>query len=209
MLNGSGSIVARYSYDAYGNTTLVSGTNLATFQYANYYTHQPSGLNLTKFRAYDPSDGRWLSRDSLKDAEIMQTPNLYEYVGNSPIELIDPLGMEWTCDAWILERHGALEGEDVQEELVAVTPWAFKTIIVVPWARASYSISERYDRYHVTGTQRQYNYYKRVCYNTCDPSQQVVEHNAWYDTKTIDRYEVVSEFKKETLITLIPWRAIP
>ena len=31
MVNSSGTIVARYSYDPYGNTTLVSGTNIATF----------------------------------------------------------------------------------------------------------------------------------------------------------------------------------
>jgi hypothetical protein len=38
MLNSSGSIVARYSYDPYGQTTLVSGTNLATKQYTEKVT---------------------------------------------------------------------------------------------------------------------------------------------------------------------------
>ena len=37
MLNSSGAIVARYSYDPYGRATLVSGTNLATKQYAGDY----------------------------------------------------------------------------------------------------------------------------------------------------------------------------
>ncbi len=93
LCNGSGSIVARYSYDPYGRTTLASGTNLATFQYAGMYMHQPSGLNLTKYRAYDPNTGRWLSRDPLKMVEAKIGPNLYEYVKDDPIAKVDPLGL--------------------------------------------------------------------------------------------------------------------
>ncbi len=78
--------------DPYGRTTLVSGTNLATFQYAGMYVHQPSGLNLTLFRAYDPSTARWLSRDPLKDAERRLGPNLYEYCLNDPVRYNDPDG---------------------------------------------------------------------------------------------------------------------
>jgi len=93
MLNSSGTIVARYSYDPYGRTTLVSGSNLATFQYARMYAHQPSGLALTRYRAYDASTGRWLSRDSLKDAELSQGTDLYSYVVDNPICEIDPYGL--------------------------------------------------------------------------------------------------------------------
>jgi len=43
---------------------------------------------------YDPTEGRWLSRDPLNNAEMSQGPNLYVYVGNSPVNRIDLLG-EW------------------------------------------------------------------------------------------------------------------
>jgi RHS repeat-associated protein len=79
--------------DPYGRTTLVSGSNLATFQYTHDYYHATSGLNLTKYRAYDPNTARWLSRDPLKNAEMRLGPNLYEYVKNDPINLVDPLGL--------------------------------------------------------------------------------------------------------------------
>ena len=90
MLNSSGTIVARYAYDPYGRTTLVSGSNMATFQYAQMYFHQPSGLALTRYRAYDMSVGHWLSRDPL--AENLGA-NLYMYGANDPIDLEDSLGL--------------------------------------------------------------------------------------------------------------------
>ncbi len=92
MTNSSGTIVARYDYDPYGRTTLVSGTNLSDFQYAGYYAHQPSGLNLTKYRAYDPNTGRWLSRDPIGENGGI---NLYEYCDDNPISRRDPLGLQW------------------------------------------------------------------------------------------------------------------
>jgi RHS repeat-associated protein len=89
ITNSTGSIIARYDYDPFGRSTLVSGTNLSDFQYAGMYMHQPSGLNLTLFRAYDPNTGRWLSRDPLAEAAGI---NLYQYVGNEPVNGIDPDG---------------------------------------------------------------------------------------------------------------------
>ena len=91
MVDSSGNIQARYSYDSFGRTTLVQGANLATFQYAMTYAHQPSGLNLTLFRAFDPNTGRWLSRDPIGE-EV--GPNLYQYAFNDPADWTDMLGLD-------------------------------------------------------------------------------------------------------------------
>jgi RHS repeat-associated protein len=50
-------------------------------------------LALTRYRAYDPELGRWLSRDPLENAELSVGPNLYAYVNNNPISNVDPLGL--------------------------------------------------------------------------------------------------------------------
>jgi RHS repeat-associated protein len=89
MCSSTGSIVARYTYDPYGRTTLVGGSNLATFQYTGDYAHQPSGLDLTVLRAYDTNSARWLSRDPNSRGNI----NLYEYVDDNPSDEVDRLGL--------------------------------------------------------------------------------------------------------------------
>ena len=42
---------------------------------------------------YDPTIGRWLSRDPMNNVELRQGTNLYSYVQNDPINLIDPFGL--------------------------------------------------------------------------------------------------------------------
>lgn len=96
VLDSTGTLQARYNYNPYGSpppgqtTNLVSGTNLATFQYAGAYFHSASSLNLTMYRAYASITGRWLSRDPIQEQGGI---NLYNYTGEDPIDEEDPLGL--------------------------------------------------------------------------------------------------------------------
>src|SRR5688572_16266204 len=59
-------------------------------QYAGYYVHSRSGLNLTRTRDYSANLGRFISRDPIEEEGGL---NLYAYVDNDPINLIDPDGL--------------------------------------------------------------------------------------------------------------------
>ena len=86
MMDGAGTLHARYDYDPYGRQTKVSGDMDADFAFTGIYFHSVSGLYLTLFRAYDADLGRWLSRDPLAEKAGL---NLYAYVANNPIRLAD------------------------------------------------------------------------------------------------------------------------
>jgi RHS repeat-associated protein len=93
MTDGNGAVRAQYDYSPFGIRQVLTGDLEAGFGFTGHHRHQPSGLNLTLFRAYDPNLGRWLSRDPAgEEADL----NLYAYGYNDPLRMADALGL----DAW-------------------------------------------------------------------------------------------------------------
>ena len=74
----------------YGEVTQTVGSLASDFQYAGYYFHAPSGLNLCTYRAYSPTLGRWINRDPIGEGDSL---NLYVDVDNDPINNTDELGL--------------------------------------------------------------------------------------------------------------------
>ena len=107
MTNTSAVIQAQYAFNPYGDVTKISETIPSDSGFAGIYTHSRSGFNLTWFRQYDASLGRWITRDPLGQEEGR---NLYTYAGNNPARNIDPLGLQnwgaWGPESW---RNDALE----------------------------------------------------------------------------------------------------
>lgn len=87
-------VQARYDYDPYGQPTQSITTMSADFGYTGFYVHQPSGLFLAPYREYSAALGRWISRDPLKERGGI---NLYDYVRNRPLNMIDMLGLDPAC----------------------------------------------------------------------------------------------------------------
>ncbi len=95
--NGVDQITAQ-RYDAYGRRTWKTGTTDPTeHQYAGAhgYEREPStgqGLDLDYLqqRYYEPDTGRFLTRDPIRWAGGL---NLYGYVGNDPVNFVDPEGL--------------------------------------------------------------------------------------------------------------------
>jgi RHS repeat-associated protein len=96
LTDAGGNVRARYTYDPYGRRTKLAGDLDADFGFAGMFWSGETSLLLTRFRAYDPELGRWLSRDPLKNAETREGPNLYAYVRNEPVNHRDPQGLTGT-----------------------------------------------------------------------------------------------------------------
>jgi RHS repeat-associated protein len=93
VADANGDLVAQYDYGAWGNEVAVNGKMPVDFGYTGHYYHQPSGMNLTLYRAYSPTLARWLNRDRIGEQGGL---NLYRYVSNDPVVRIDLLGLDET-----------------------------------------------------------------------------------------------------------------
>lgn len=86
--------MVQYTYDAYGNTTVNTGSPLNNpYQYNAEYTDSSTGNQYLRARYYDPASGRFLTKDTyLGTVDSPLSRNLYTYVRNNPLNLIDPSG---------------------------------------------------------------------------------------------------------------------
>lgn len=110
LLDVSGSVIARYTYDAWGNCTVTDASgnsitdpkniaNCNPFRYRGYMYDQETGLYYLRTRYYDPVVGRFLNAD---DPSLVATipdkftdKNLYTYCDNNPIVRTDTGGDFW------------------------------------------------------------------------------------------------------------------
>jgi RHS repeat-associated protein len=121
LLDSSGNITDRYSYDAWGNPIEQVGTTFNPFRWNAAYGYEwtPAiSLYHVGAREYDPRTARWLQRDPI-DASSGD-PNLYRYAGNDPINQVDPDGTD--CDyRRVLDLAGFIPGiGDVADAINAI-----------------------------------------------------------------------------------------
>ena len=100
ILNTSGSVVASYSYDAWGKVTN-SGNVVGQYnpiRYRGYYYDTETRLYYISSRYYDPEIGRWISPepnvyngDFDKGVSLIGY-NVYTYCANNPTNFSDPTG---------------------------------------------------------------------------------------------------------------------
>jgi RHS repeat-associated protein len=92
LLDNNNAIVAHYDYDMFGNTVLSSGSyaNFNIWRFSTKFFDEISELHYYGYRFYASSIGRWPSRDSMEEEAGI---NLYGFIKNDPINLIDVLGM--------------------------------------------------------------------------------------------------------------------
>jgi RHS repeat-associated protein len=92
VADSAGNVVKRIDYDSFGNVT--AETNEAfkiPFGFAGGLYDTDTELVRFGYRDYDPDVGRWTAKDPIFFAG--GDTDLYGYVLNDPINLIDPLGL--------------------------------------------------------------------------------------------------------------------
>jgi RHS repeat-associated protein len=89
LLAQSGSVVATFTYDAYGRTTSSTGTVRTPLLYTGAFNDEETGFYYLVNRYYDPATAQFLTVDPAFDVTLSP----YGYVGNDPLNAIDPLGL--------------------------------------------------------------------------------------------------------------------
>jgi len=97
----TGSVVAHYEYDAFGNTVVQCGdlADSFSFRFSTKYRENETGVLHYEMRPTRLDIGHWLNRDPIGERGGL---NLYGFVGNNPITKTDKLGLascRWgNCD---------------------------------------------------------------------------------------------------------------
>ncbi len=91
LSNGAGALANTYSYDSFGKLTASTGTLTNPFQYTGRDLDPEIGLNYYRARYYDPQIGRFISEDPIG---FWGGIDFYSYVGNGPVNFVDPLGLQ-------------------------------------------------------------------------------------------------------------------
>jgi RHS repeat-associated protein len=99
-----GSIASSYSYQPFGATTTGGAASTSTYQFTGR-ENDGTGLYYSRARYYSPTLQRFISQDPIGFAG--GDSNLYAYVANNPITMIDPFGLADSSSYTYGEiRHG-------------------------------------------------------------------------------------------------------
>ena len=107
VLDSNASIVAKYTYDAWGKVLSVTNAsdtvqtsasfigNINPIRYRGYYYDVETGFYYLQSRYYDPETGRFVNADGLVQTGTgLMDKNMYAYCLDDPVNLVDNTG----CD---------------------------------------------------------------------------------------------------------------
>lgn len=95
VISADGTILASYTYDAWGNVLTSEGSLAASnpIRYRGYYFDTETSLYYLQSRYYNPAVGRFVNGDSLLNGKAGTIGfNLFSYCGNNPLKHVDPSG---------------------------------------------------------------------------------------------------------------------
>ena len=99
LMDGSGTRVVEYTYDAWGKLISTTGTLASTlgannpFRYRGYYYDTETGLYYLTTRYYDPEVCRFISADVyMTTGQGVLGGNMFAYCLNNPVNMVDSQG---------------------------------------------------------------------------------------------------------------------
>ena len=97
LVNASGTAVATYEYDPYGNVIEATGNmaEINPLRYRGYYYDSETELYYLESRYYDPAIGRFINADDVDylDADTsLAAMDLFAYCANDPVNRFDDAG---------------------------------------------------------------------------------------------------------------------
>jgi RHS repeat-associated protein len=101
VLDTSGVVQERYGYEAFGTSRVMTasyGTRTSSSydwetRFGAYRWDGETGLLQVRNRYLHSGLGRWGTRDPMSVAELVEGTNLYSYVGNNSINVVDVFGL--------------------------------------------------------------------------------------------------------------------
>ena len=156
IIDGTGSIAAKYSYDAWGTPIAitdgagndVSGNvshiaNINPFRYRGYFYDVETGLYYLQSRYYDPQVGRFLNADGyVSTGQGIHSTNMFMYCGNIVINKKDSSGNMMEFCIWMTSK----EGIEWQESLKKQDPVVVGSLS--PWGEPNSHVDDYSDGYH-------------------------------------------------------------
>ena len=136
MTNSSGDIVWDGEFLPFGEPFSISGAITNNLRFPGQYFDLETGLHQNYFRDYDPKTGKYIQADPIgtrvsnyagaDSSEMKGVINVYTYVGNNPITLIDPFGLTASCPA----RQQCIDGAVKTRTMCTRVAWASEGLCV-------------------------------------------------------------------------------
>ena len=126
IYNGSGTLVFRAAYDAWGNQTVYNNSIGFHRGYCGHEMLPDFSLINMNGRLYDPLLGRFLSTDNfVQEPYDSQNFNRYSYCLNNPLKYTDPSGeLAWFIPVIAGAIIGAYTGASIQSHTAAFWNWS-------------------------------------------------------------------------------------
>ena len=116
----NGQIIQRMDYDAFGNVIADTNPGFQPFGFAGGLYDRDTKLVRFGARDYDAETGRWTAKDPILFAGGQ--PNLYTYIGNDPVNWLDPdgLGCRKTCGS-TPKKNPSISRKGIRIEILEAT----------------------------------------------------------------------------------------